>query len=171
MQELVRVWVTLRGAHVHVSAGCQGIADGHAKAKAEGNRTYKPEQWPVHLAMSGFPNASSERSPCARCCPDGVPATAPDDADAVRRARGGAIATAYSLRGGGEPIETRPDEGGGESMSALGIPRWNDLDEARLVNEEQRELIASMYVSLGDEDGESFYDDVADDGPLNSPAF
>ena len=95
--DIHEVWVTLKGQHLHVDADCPGIADGHAKARAEGNRNHAPEKYPVHLALSGFPWASP-REPCARCLL-GVPlSTAPDLPAAVSAAKGGLIATLVARR-------------------------------------------------------------------------
>ena len=158
MQSLAKVWVTLKGERVHVQPDCIGILDGHAKARSEGRNTYEPELWPVHLALDGKPDGH-RRLPCERCCSAVDISTVDDDAADVRAVQRGRIwrtrfEYARRLAQGqlqGPPLVDADDPGQTVAASGpdeRGTEHWveDDLDE-----------IASMWVPLDAEDGESFY--------------
>ena len=96
MTELTQVWVTLYGQRYHAEAACEGISDGHAKARSEGKRNHEPERWPAHMAADGSPRCQEPRTACGRCMGGHVLTSAPDDPRDVERAKAGPIARALS---------------------------------------------------------------------------
>jgi len=90
------VWITLHGEHVHTSADCTGILDGHAKAEREGKGTHEPELWPVRLAASGYPRGDRTREPCDVCLPGAhMPSAGRDNPAFVETTKAGTIVAAW----------------------------------------------------------------------------
>lgn len=160
MVSVEQVWVTLRGERFHVRQDCQGIADGHAKAEREHKLTYEPEPWPPRLASSGQPDGLVRR-PCQRCCADWATGPGNDDPEAVARAKQGSIfkirltAARQRAKVSAVPfpdLPSTPEEGrtgaGDDQAGQVGSSAWDD---------EVLEAVATMYLPVDADDGESFY--------------